>query len=218
MVGAVLQDGSAAVLAADSMTKMATPPGYRLRNKILEFARGGSPGGVLISSPGWVEAPPPFGSLKDVARGAAILAAQSASLVAADPNGRLWKHDAQVMLAGWAWSIPPAAPLVLGHGDQWASRGGASYLGGTAAIWARETGQPELVVPQTMEAAEELCADIATRTIEWWYREDDCASLDDYLARGMLPPIAPPIHTATLRADSYSIERKEWQCLTLSIR
>lgn len=219
MIGAVSADGSAAVLASDSMTKMAVPPGYRLRDKILEFALGGAPGGIFISSPGWVEDLPHYRDLKQIVYAAEQLARADSSALTAVPGARGWQHSPQVMLASRV--LAPTEErrymVLLTHAGQWAGGDighGAVMVGGTAAIWQRETNAA-FTVPETIEQAEALVVGIANQVIAWWYGEDGMLSLDDYLARGILPPIAPPIRTATLLAPTHEVQRKEWNlCLT----
>jgi hypothetical protein len=223
MVGTVLADGSAAVLASDSMTHEPMPgmPGYRqpvMRSKIREALAQGKVAGAYVSSPEWAVGVQLFFQRASIGYAVGNIPAAQPDPARAAPGRRGWIREPELMIACWT----PGSRVALGYssaprGCEWAggdSGRGAVFVGGTAKAWASETAYVA-VLPQTLADAERLMVDIAQRTIEWWYREDDCRALNDYLARGTLPPIALPVQTATLQVGRSDVTRKEWaECLT----
>lgn len=223
MVGVVLADGSAAVLASDSMTHDPEPgmPAFRrptLRSKIRDAFAAGKLSGAYVASPEWAV------SLELFIRDDSIGYAMGTAPVTipdpprAAPDRRGWWSSPQLIFACWTagsrvalgYSSEPRecrlAGGSLGHG--------AIFTGGTSKIWAREVGYVS-EIPQTVADAERAVAEIASKTIEWWYREDGCQTLNDYLARGTLPPIALPVLPSVALVATYDTTTMQVSKLTL---
>ena len=194
-IGVLCQEG--AVVVSDSMCWRLGPDGRYTGSTDVKFY--GLPGFAGIYIPWWADTPIELNggdmSLAEVGADAHMWTRVCNDL--GTPDG--WpNHQPQTLVAGTEGGQVRLGLYVGQEPPRWASNADSVlHLGIASQVLPR----PSRAIVATLDEATDIAVDDAVSAIRLWYAQTGHKTLADFVADGVLPPVAEPLLVVTLRPN-----------------